>query len=137
MIKCKIFRFKSFIIGEYSIAYSLPQKNHKLTAGIRAKLYFGKSVFSSEISGAISQDQPGTYALKTWGKGYFSMPEATNVNPDGTVSGNPDISSISSYVFNSGNPGVGVDLGIKYKITPKLSVSMSVIDLGKYSGKPT
>jgi len=31
---------------EYSIAYSLPQENHKLSAGIRAKLYFGKSVFS-------------------------------------------------------------------------------------------
>jgi len=116
---------------EYSIAYSLPQKNHKLSAGIRAKLYFGKSVFSSEISGAIRQDQPGTYALKTWGKGYFSMPEATNANSDGTLSGNPEISSISSYVFNSGNSGVGVDLGIKYKISPKLSVSMSVIDLGK------
>jgi hypothetical protein len=119
---------------EYSLAYSSPQGNRKLSAGIRAKLYFGKSVFSSEISGAI-RNQGGSYALKTWGKGYISMPESTTVNSDGTITGVPGISSIGSYILNSGNPGIGVDLGIKYKITPKLSASLSVIDLGKISWK--
>jgi hypothetical protein len=115
---------------EYGIAYSTPQENRRLSAGIRAKLYFGKSVFYSEISGAI-QNHADTVALKTWGKGYLSVPEGTRVNPDGTITGVPRISSIGSYLMNSGNPGVGVDLGIKYKITPKLSVSLSAIDLGK------
>jgi len=115
---------------EYSIAYSLPQKNRKLSAGIRAKLYFGKSVFSSEISGAI-RSQGGSYALKTWGKGYISMPEDSVTNSYGSTNSLPSISSIGSYVLNSGNPGIGVDLGFKYKITPKLSASLSVIDLGK------
>jgi len=117
---------------EYNLAYSTPQKNHRMSAGIRAKLYFGKSVFSSEISGAI-RNQANTFALKTWGKGYMSMPEGTTVNSDGTITGVPSISSIGSYLMNSGNPGIGVDLGIKYKITPKLSASLSVIDLGKIS----
>ncbi len=115
---------------EYSVAYSMPHENRKLSAGIRAKLYFGKSVFSSEISGAIRNTE-GTYALKTWGKGYTSMPEEKSINADGTITSIPGVSSIGSYIMNSGNPGVGVDLGFKYKITPKLSVSMSVIDLGK------
>jgi len=115
---------------EYSLAYSTPQKNCRLSAGFRAKLYFGKSVFSSEISGAI-RSLSGTYALKTWGKGYLSMPEETTVGSDGISTGIPSISSIGSYMMNSGNPGIGVDLGIKYKINPKLSVSMSIIDLGK------
>jgi len=115
---------------EYSLAYSLPQENRKLSAGIRAKLYFGKSVFSSEISGAI-RNQGGSYALKTWGKGYISIPEDSVTNSYGSTNSLPSISSIGSYVLNSGNPGIGVDLGLKYKITPKLSASLSVIDLGK------
>lgn len=115
---------------EYSLAYSTPQKNRKLSAGIRAKLYFGKSVFSSEISGAI-QNQGGSYALKTWGKGYISMPEDSVTNSYGSTNSLPSISSIGSYVLNSGNPGLGVDLGFKYKIAPKLSASLSVIDVGK------
>jgi len=115
---------------EYSLAYSTPQKNRRLAAGIRAKLYFGKSVFSSKISGAI-RNTGGSYALKTWGKGYISMPEDSVTNSYGVTNSLPGISSIGSYVLNSGNPGIGVDLGFKYKITPKLSASLSVIDLGK------
>lgn len=115
---------------EYSIAYSMSPKNHKFTAGIRAKLYFGKSVFSSEIFGEI-RNKTEFYALETWGKGYMSMPERATTKPDGTQTGIPDFSNVGSYFMNSGNPGIGVDLGLKYKITPKLLVSMSVIDLGK------
>jgi opacity protein-like surface antigen len=117
---------------EYSLAYSTPQKNRRLAAGIRAKLYFGKSVFSSEISGAI-KEKAGSYSLETWGKGYISMPEDSITNSYGSTNSLPSISSVGSYIMNSGNPGVGVDLGIKYKITPKISVSLSMLDLGKIS----
>ncbi len=119
---------------EYSLAYSLPPVNRRLSAGIRAKLYFGKGVFSSVISGSI-QNQSGTYLLKIGGKGYMSMPEDSVTNGYGSKNSLPSFSSIGSYIMNSGNPGIGVDLGIKYKITPKISVSLSVIDLGKISWK--
>jgi hypothetical protein len=119
---------------EYSLAYSLPPVNRRLSAGIRAKLYFGKGVFSSVISGSI-QNQAGTYLLKIGGKGYMSMPEDSVTNGYGSKNSLPSFSSIGSYIMNPGNPGIGVDLGIKYKITPKISVSLSVIDLGKISWK--
>lgn len=119
---------------EYSLAYSLPPVNRRLSAGIRAKLYFGKGVFSSVISGSI-QNQAGTYLLKIGGKGYMSMPEDSVTNGYGSKNSLPSFSSIGSYIMNSGNLGLGVDLGIKYKITPKISVSLSVIDLGKISWK--
>lgn len=117
---------------EYSIAYSLPPVNRKLTAGIRAKLYFGKAVFSSMISGSV-QNHSGTYLLKIRGKGYMSMPEDSVTNSYGSTNSLPSFSSMGSYIMNPGNPGIGVDLGIKYKITPKISASLSVIDLGKIS----
>ena len=119
---------------EYSLAYSLPPVHRRLSAGIRAKLYFGKGVFSSTISGSI-QNQSGTYLLKTGGKGYMSMPEDSVTNSYGSTNSLPSFSSIGNYLMNSGNPGIGVDLGIKYKITPKVSVSLSIIDLGKISWK--
>jgi hypothetical protein len=121
---------------EYSLAYSIPQWKNKFTAGIRAKFYFGKSVFSSDIAGAI-QNQDDSYFLKTWGKGLMSMPESEIVNDNGTVSSVPSLSgtSVKSYLMNNGNPGFGIDLGIKYKITPKLTFSASIIDFGKITWK--
>lgn len=121
---------------EYSVAYAIPQRENKFTAGIRAKLYFGKGVFSSDISGAI-QKQADTCFLKTWGKGSMSMPEKEIVNNNGTTTSVPSLSgtSLKSYLMNNGNPGFGIDLGIKYNITPKLSFSASIIDLGKISWK--
>lgn len=115
---------------EFSLAYSVAPRNHRLSAGIRAKLYFGKGVFSSRISGEI-QNQSGIYLLKIGGKGYMSMPEKEFTNGYGSTNSLPSITSIGSYMMNSGNPGIGLDLGLRYKITPKLSASISVIDLGK------
>lgn len=121
---------------EYSLGYSMPPGNRRISAGIRAKLYFGKSAFSSEISGSVG-GQSGKYFLKTWGNGNISVPQENIVNDDGTTSTVPGISpsAVKSYILNSGNTGVGVDLGIRYKITPDLTGSLSVIDLGKINWK--
>lgn len=37
--------------------------------------------------------------------------------------------------MNSGNPGIGLDLGFKVRINPDLTLSMSMIDLGKINWK--
>jgi len=134
----KVQRIPALILHfrEYSIGYSMPPGHKKLVAGIRVKLYFGKGVFSSGISGSV-QNQSGNYFLKTTGKGNMSMPEETIYNPDGTVTSVPSLknSSLTSYLMNSRNPGLGADLGFKYQITPKISFSVSVIDLGKINWK--
>lgn len=116
---------------EYSLGYSYKSPMNKFSAGIRAKLYFGKAALFSTIYGSINSES-GNYVLNTSGLVNVSFPETTN--PTGT--GAPDITQISrskvaDYMFNSRNPGYGVDLGINYRFTPNLSVSMSVIDLGK------
>ncbi len=81
---------------EYSIGYSLPENHNKLSGGIRAKVYFGKGAFSSDISGSIQHDLVANkYSLKTTGKGYMSIPESTGVNGDGTVSNVADISGFN------------------------------------------
>jgi len=117
---------------EYSLGYAFPPNHRKLKVGIRGKLYFGKGVFSSGVEGSVQQVADTTF-LKTWGKGKMSIPEETIQNDDGTTSRVPGINSVGSlgYLMNSGNPGIGLDLGLKYQYNPKLSFSISVIDLGK------
>ena len=121
---------------EYSVAYSTPANHKKLSAGIRAKLYFGKAAFSSGISGSV-EDVAGNYYLRMKGLGKMSIPESSLQSSDGSIVTTPSLSgtSVPKYLMNSGNPGFGVDLGIKYKISPKFSFTMSIIDLGKINWK--
>ena len=121
---------------EYSLGYTLPGNHHRFTAGIRAKLYFGKGAFSSGLSGTIKKDG-ANYLLQAQGKVLISVPELNAFNTDGTLNSVSLFggSKTISYLMNRGNPGFGVDLGFKYRITPALSVSASVIDLGKINWK--
>lgn len=120
---------------EYSLGYSTPLIQHRFKAGIRAKLYFGKSSFSSGLTGSISNES-GNYMLRTSGKVNISVPETNQENPGTTNSISIFTgSSMVGYLMNNGNPGIGVDLGFKYRITPRLTVSMSMMDLGKINWK--
>lgn len=117
---------------EYSIGYSLPSKNHRFTAGIRAKLYFGKGAFSSGLSGAIQNDG-SDYSLQAEGKVLISVPEINTLNADSSLNSVSLFkgSKTITYLMNRGNPGFGIDFGFKYNIAPNLSFSGSVTDLGK------
>lgn len=120
---------------EYSLGYSYKSPMNRFYAGIRTKLYFGKAALFSSLSGSINNES-GSYILKTNGDVNISFPEAEEQKE----TGGPDITKISGtkvvdYLFNNGNPGFGVDLGFKYRFTPDLSFSMSIIDLGKINWK--
>jgi len=109
---------------EYSLGYSSPSEHQDFSWGARAKLYYGKGVFSSGISGSVENVADYHY-FKTNGYGKMSMP--------GEESGTLNISSsiISDYLLNSGNTGVGFDLGFRLRLGSKLSLTFSALDLGK------
>jgi hypothetical protein len=116
---------------EYSLGYSYKSPMNRFSAGIRAKLYFGKAAMYSSLSGAINQEG-SDYVFNTDGAINISFPEASEQSEGET----PDFtkikrSKILNYLLNTGNPGMGVDLGLKYRFTPDLSVSVSAIDIGK------
>lgn len=121
-------------LREYSLGYSRTSKDKRLSSGIRAKIYFGKLHFSSDLHGSINRLSEGGYGLITSGMAYISFPG----NMIKSVSGGSDVvdfSSINDYIWNSGNLGVGIDLGLKYQLRENLSVSASLIDLGKITWK--
>ena len=113
---------------EYSLGYSISTKNNKLAAGLRTKIYFGKAAFFSGISGQINPNPSGGYALNTGGEAKVSFP-----GESGTI--NKTSGKTMDYLMNSGNPGIGVDLGVNYRIMPALTLSLSVIDLGQINWK--
>lgn len=120
---------------EYSLGYSLPFRNHKFSAGIRAKIYFGKAAIVSGLSGSI-HNISNDYILQAGGKINLSIPLVqTPQNGESSTTLSLSGSNAMEYLMNSGNKGFGADLGIKYNITPKLGFSLSVIDLGRIDWK--
>ena len=120
---------------EYSLGYSLPFRNHKFSAGIRAKIYFGKAAIVSGLSGSIHTIS-NNYILRAGGKINLSIPMAqTSQNGESTTTLSLSGSNTMDYLMKSGNTGFGADLGIKYTINPNLVFSLSVIDLGRIDWK--
>lgn len=135
--KVQHFPVKAMHYREYSLGYSFTSADKRLSAGVRGKLYFGKFAFYSYIDGSITPLTQGDgYGLSTKGMVHISFPHETLNSSNGdTYTINLNNASIKDYLFNSGNMGAGVDLGIVYKINPTLSFSMSVTDLGRINWK--
>ena len=121
---------------EYSLAYSSPADHQTVSWGIRGKLYYGKGVFSSDISGSV-ENVADNYYFKTKGYGKMSMPEERVVKEDGSVVINPSFSTtmIKDYLLNTGNSGLGIDFGMRVRVNSRLSVSASVLDIGNIKWK--
>jgi len=117
---------------EYSLGYANEIIRKKLTAGVRLKLYYGKSFTTSDVSGRVIENNGEFYANST-GALLFSIPASDN----GTAGAAPskihvmDGKSIGDYIFNNGNSGFGIDLGITWKINPQVTFTASALDLGK------
>lgn len=120
---------------EFSLGFAREIIREKLTIGIRAKLYFGKSSFSADLS-ANTGLQNGTFHVTTAGPLYISAP-VNVILKDGILQ--PFVLennfSIGKYLTNSKNAGTGIDLGIVYKINGQAELSASVTDLGQIRWK--
>lgn len=127
--------FRGAHYREYSLGYAYTSRSKKLSAGLRAKLYFGKFALYGNIQGSIN-DLSNRYAVTSAGIVHISLPEEIIESPVSRVN-RIDLSkeNLLTYFWNSGNPGLGMDLGIRYRVNPQLSVSASMINLGKINWK--
>lgn len=122
---------------EYSLGFAREIIKEKLTLGLRAKLYIGKLSVKSDVQGQVVQNSDDKYLLQINNPLYISFPIHIVQNADGSLkSVEPsDDFSVGSYLTNSKNMGVGVDIGLTYKINPDFVLSASVLDLGKINWK--
>ena len=121
---------------EYSLGYAKDVIKNKLTIGIRAKKYFGKSVMSSAITGTSVMRDQNVY-LQMFGNLKVSLPIQITLDKNSLLRAAKltDDFSVLNYAQNRENTGWGVDLGINYAIAPNLNFSASVVDLGTIKWK--
>ncbi|MFA5330458.1 MAG: DUF5723 family protein [Prolixibacteraceae bacterium] len=122
---------------EYSLGYAREIIPHKLSVGVRAKLYYGKFTASSGVQGELTKVNNNFY-LNTSGSVKLSIPLNIVQTPSDSIitGGNlADNFKAGDFLLNTKNRGVGIDLGFKYILNDELTISASIIDLGKISWK--
>lgn len=129
-------RFDGFRPGAYHIRdYSLGVSKvfgPFLTAGIRAKLMFGKANLSTGSSRIRVNTQEDNFALLMEGDYTLnaSFPMTITQDDEGNITEIevPEIDPLV-YMMNRGNVGFGIDLGLIYSYSEKITLSASVLDL--------
>jgi hypothetical protein len=133
--KPQLFPAQALHYREYSLGYARDVVKNRLSVGLRAKLYFGKLSVSSNVQGEVAK-KDNNFFLQIRDQVKFSFP-MNIVDKDGLLSSVelPDDFSVGNYLMNSKNVGVGFDIGLTYKITPDLTLSASMVDIGKINWK--
>jgi hypothetical protein len=125
--KPQVFPIHAMYYREYSLGYSKNLMDNRLTVGIRAKAYFGKFSLISVVQGKATIEN-GSYKFLTQNNLKLSFPGNLDIK-DSILPPIGDF-AIGDFLFNSGNSGLGLDLGFNYKINSELEFSASLIDIG-------
>ncbi len=114
------------LYNEYNIGGSYETGN--LTVGAKIKLLAGIGTISSKNpsvslttdSDVYQLDFNGDYSIRTAGLFTIDAQDGITLEED----------LINSNRLFSGNLGIGIDLGLSYRMTDKLTLSASLLDLG-------
>ena len=119
---------------EISAGYGRAMLNDKVTWGVRAKYLLGGYHMATQKggSGSIITD-PDTYAINvtlndlTINTAGFA---AADFHLFGDSSGNNEYASMQDYILNSRNRGMAMDFGITAKVSEKIKIYASAVDIG-------
>lgn len=123
---------------EFALGYSSELINGKLTVGAKAKFLYGKSAMQTQrMNLKVETAADGTSInLHSDMKINLSAPVTVEYDAQNYFDGlNDEETEAKDYMLQNGNPGMAFDLGAVYRLTPKLILSASIIDLGKISFK--
>ena len=130
--------FDAFQYREYAFGYSNELIKNKLTVGAKVKALYGKSaVQTNKMNLSVETAADGSYLnLSSDMNINISAPVKVEYDQDNYFSGmNADDVEVKDYMLQKGNTGIAFDLGAVYKLTPKITLTGSVIDLGKITYK--
>ena len=133
----EIERFRSLRPGayyqrEYAAGISRVVDRY-LTVGARVKLVFGKASLYPGASDLRFYTEPSTFNLLLEGdyKISSSFPVTITQDQDGNISDiTIDDLDYAALLLNRGNPGMGFDLGLTYRLDERTTLAASVLDLG-------
>ncbi len=126
------FRPGGYHVREYSLGLSRIF-NQKLTAGVRARLLFGKASIYTSRSKMGMTTREDNFGLLMEGEYTINgaFPATITQDAEGNIDGIiVDEIDPYTYLMNRGNPGFALDLGAMYRFNDKITLSASLLDLG-------
>ena len=123
---------------EFAFGYSNELIKNKLTVGLKLKALYGKSAIQTErMNLKVETAADGSYLnLRSDMKVNLSMPATPEYDSINYLSNlNTDKVKAGDYLMQTGNFGMAFDLGAVYNLTPLITLSGSIIDMGKISFK--
>jgi len=123
---------------EFAFGFSKELDKNKLTVGVKAKLLYGKFAVQTEnLNLRVETAADGSYLnLNSDMKINVSGPVTPEFDADNYFTDlNTDNMEPGTYLMKKGNMGMAFDLGAVYKLTPKITFSGSIVDIGKISFK--
>ena len=131
-------KVNSFGYSEMALGYSNELIRNKLTIGGKVKLLYGNFAAQTErMNLKVETAADGSSLIMNSDmKLNLSAPLTVEYDDEGYFSGfNDDDIEPMDMITQTDNMGFAFDLGAVYKVTPKLTLSASMIDLGKISFK--
>lgn len=128
----------AFHYREFALGYSNEVIKNKLTLGLKAKVLYGKMALQTQQNNiTVETAADGTsIILNADMQISMSAPARVKYDSEGYFDGMDDEDmEPADYVLQNGNAGMAFDLGAVYKLTPKLTLSASMVDIGRISFK--
>jgi hypothetical protein len=117
---------------EYAVGLSRVL-DRKLTVGARVKLVFGKANLYPGASDLRFYTDTQTFNWLLDGDYMInsSFPVTITQDSDGNISDiTVDDLNYRALLLNRGNPGLGIDLGVTYRLDERTTLAASILDLG-------
>lgn len=135
------FQTKMQWFSEYFIGYS-HQVNDRLTVGLSVKYIAGVSSVNMNFDGLHLNASGENWEYNLDGVVDVSVPADIALNSNGLpqdaeliIDTNDPNDLIQHALLNYNNPGIGIDIGAKYRLIDKLNLSISLTDLGSITWK--
>ena len=131
-------KMDAFHYREFAFGYSNEVIKNKLTVGAKVKALYGKFDLQTErMNIKVNTAADGSSLnLSSDMKINMSLPATLEYDSIGYLSGmNTDNLKAGDYLMQKGNFGMAFDLGGVYQLTSKITLSASIVDIGKISFK--
>lgn len=125
--------FNAYHYREYALGVSHDLMDGRLSVGVKLKALYGKFALQTEkLNFQVETAQDGSTVKFTTDMALnFSGPMIPEYDENNYFNGFDDNFTANDYLLNTENMGMAFDLGAVYKVTPQITVSASIVDLGK------
>jgi len=125
--------FNAYHYREFALGVSHELMDGRLSVGAKVKALYGKAALqTNKLNFKVETASDASSVKLTSDMDLnFSAPVTPKYDDDDYFNGFEDNFSANDYIFNSDNMGMAFDFGAVFKITPKITVSASIVDIGK------